>query len=488
VNGSPNLSTLLFDHPFPDGEGLLHTSARTVTAGESRSMAVSTAEQLSGSGVSAGEAVVVQLPNSPEAVTSMMGVWRAGSVFVPLNPRAAKPEVQRVLETLRPAALIGPDGVELFDAPARYDGGVGFVLWSSGTTGAPKPILHTHEAYFEIIDRVLGRLKSGAAPRSERPSPNLIPVSLTLNAGIYNTLFGLRAGAEIVIMDRFDTRDFAGLVSRFAIRSTVLPPAAIAMLNADESITDLRPLKYVRSITAPLSPVQARVFSDRFGVFVLNSYGQAELGEVIGWTAEDARTHPEKLGAAGKPHPGVGVRVDDTGRLWVKPPSRAAGYAGGEDLGERVDSAGFVDTGDLARIDEDDFVWIEGRADDLINRGGNKVHPAEVEEVIRMAPGIGDVAVVAEPDDRLGQVPVAFYEGKHQPDSTLDELCRANLVAYKVPVRFEWVEALPRSEVGKVLKVALASPGERQSTASEPAPESRFRENSLPRDQESSGA
>jgi acyl-coenzyme A synthetase/AMP-(fatty) acid ligase len=476
VTGDPNLSTLLFEHPFADGEDLLHTSERTVTAGESRSMALSTARQLSGAGVTTGEAVVVQLPNSPEAVTSMMGVWRAGSVFVPLNPRAAKPEIERVLETLRPAALIGPDRLELFDTPARYDSGVGFVLWSSGTTGAPKPILHTHEAYFEIIDRVLGRLKSGASARSDRPSPNLIPVSLTLNAGIYNTLFGLRAGAEIVIMDRFDTRDFARLVSRFAIRSTVLPPAAIAMLNADESITDLRPLKYVRSITAPLSPVQARQFSDRFSVFVLNSYGQAELGEVIGWTAEDARTHPEKLGAAGRPHPGVGVRVDDTGRLWVRPPSRAAGYAGGEDLGDRVDSAGFVDTGDLASVDEDGFVWIQGRADDLINRGGNKVHPAEVEEVIRMAPGVGDVAVVAEPDDRLGQVPVAFYEGRRLPDSTLDELCRANLVAYKVPVRFQWVEALPRNEVGKVLKVALPPPGERESGRTDPDPEARYPE------------
>jgi acyl-CoA synthetase (AMP-forming)/AMP-acid ligase II len=97
-----------------------------------------------------------------------------------------------------------------------------------------------------------------------------------------------------------------------------------------------------------------------------------------------------------------------------------------------------------------------------------------------MAPGVGDVAVVAEPDDRLGQVPVAFYEGRRLSDSTLDELCRANLVAYKVPVRFEWVEALPRNEVGKVLKVALPRPRKRQSGRTDP--------DSEPRHPESSGA
>jgi acyl-coenzyme A synthetase/AMP-(fatty) acid ligase len=456
---APNLSTLLFEHPFADEELLLHTASRSVSAGEARVQALSTAQALREAGVKPHHAVVVQLPNGPEAVTAMMGVWRAECVFVPLNARAPQPEVERVLATLAPAATITVSGLTALQGDSRtYEEEVGFVLWSSGTTGAAKPILHTHEAYFEIIDRVLDQLKGGspqASAPSRKPSPNLIPVALTLNAGIYNTLFGLRAGADIVIMDRFDTHDFATLVRRFGIRSTVLPPAAIAMLNADDSLTDLQPLRYVRSITAPLSPGEARRFSDRFGAFVLNSYGMAETGEVIGWTAEDARSHPDKLGAAGRPHPGVLIRTDDSGVLWVKPPMRATGYAGGEDLASRVDSEGYVNMGDLATVDEDGFVWIHGRADDLINRGGNKVHPAEVEEVIRRASGVRDAVVVAAPDPRLGQVPVAYYEGADVGSSALEELCRAHLVPYKVPVRFEWLESLPRNEVGKVIKGAL---------------------------------
>ena len=113
-------------------------------------------------------------------------------------------------------------------------------------------------------------------------------------------------------MDGFDPRIFAELVGRFAIRSTVLPPAAMAMLNDDPAVVDLAPLRYVRSITAPLSPLQARRFADKFGVVVLNGYGQAEIGEVIGWTAADAREHPDKLGAVGRPHPGVSIRIAPT--------------------------------------------------------------------------------------------------------------------------------------------------------------------------------
>ena len=384
----------------------------------------------------------------------MMGVWRAGCVYVPVNARAPQPEVNRILATVGAAAFLGPDGLVLRPGPQDYEPGVGFVLWSSGTTGAPKAILHTHEGYEEILGRVLGQLRSGGE-RRRPPSPNLIPVPLSLNAGIYNTLFGLMAGAAVVLMERFDTTTFAELVHRFAIRSTVLPPGAISMLNDDPSLGDLEPLRYVRSITAPLSPLEARRFSERFGVFVLNSYGQAELGEVIGWKADDARDHPEKLGAAGRPHPGVDLKIDEEGHLWVRPPRHAAGYAGDDELADRMDADGFIDTGDLARVDEDGFVWIEGRAGDVINRGGNKVHPAEVEEVIRLAEGVTDAAVVSAPDRRLGQVPVAFYEGRQVSETVLAELCRQHLVPYKLPVAFHWRAQLPRNEVGKVLRQAL---------------------------------
>ena len=435
------LASLLIDHPFGDDEDLLHTASETVTAGSARAAAQRVAAEL---GPLEGRAVAVQLPNGPDLVTAMVGVWLAGGVYVPVNPRLPDRELADVLAATGPAVVVSEAGIERLAGAEPYPPDVAFVMWTSGTTGRPKAVHHTHTAYVELLDRVLGPLRGGGSG-AKRPSPNLIPVSMALNAGLYNALFGLRAGAPLVIMDRFEPSAFAELVRRFEIRSTVLPPAAMAMLT-DSDVTDLTPLRYVRSITAPLSPLQARRFAARFPVHVLNGYGQAEIGEVIGWTAADAKAHPDKIGAVGRPHPGVHVRLDADDHLLVRPPNTAAG------IEERLDADGFIDTGDLARIDEDGFVWIEGRAGDLINRGGNKVFPDSVEEVLRLAPAVADVAVVGAPDERLGEVPVAFLVGTPVPDADLDALCREHLVAYKVPAAYHWIDQLPRSEVGKILR------------------------------------
>ncbi|MBV9411398.1 MAG: long-chain fatty acid--CoA ligase [Acidimicrobiia bacterium] len=445
-----NLASLLLDHPFADDEPLLCTIEGRVTAGDARRDAGVVAEQLRSAGVGAGQAAAVQLPNDPSAVVAMFGTWMANGVFVPLNPRQTEAEVDAAMDATEPAVFLGAGGARRLPGPARvYEPDIAFVTWTSGTTGVPKPVLQTHSGYFEILDRVLGAVQRDP---TKRPPPNLIPVSLALNAGIYNVLFGLRAGAAIVIMERFTTTDFAELVRRYEIRSTVLPPATMTMLADDDAVTDLLPLRYVRSITAPLSPLAARRFHDKFGVTVLNGYGQAEIGEVIGWTAADAREHPEKLGAVGRPHPGVDIKLvggEEVGELLVRPPRTAAGLDSA-----RVDDDGFVHTGDLARVDGDGFVWIEGRLGDVINRGGNKVFPDHVEEVLRLSPGVRDVAVVGIPDDRLGEVPVAFLVGTGEA-AALESLCREHLVPYKVPADFVFVDSLPRSEVGKVLRREL---------------------------------
>ncbi|SHN46560.1 class I adenylate-forming enzyme family protein [Cryptosporangium aurantiacum] len=498
-----SLADLLLAHPFTDDEALLHTADRTLTAGEARARTAELADRLRAAGVRPGTAAAVRLPNSPESVLAMTAIWSVGAVFVPVNAAAPPAEVEYALAAAHPVALVETDpddgvrvrrldpapdtagGVEVAGGAGGaggaavpsgvagggvrrvYDVGTAFVTWTSGTTGTPKAILHTHDGYLELLDRVLRPLRARATATPARPpSPNLIPVSLALNSGIYNALFGLRAGAALVIMDRFRPREFADLVARFGIRSTVLPPAAIAMLTASD-VEALAPLRYVRSITAALSPLQARRFTERFGAFVLNSYGQAEIGEVIGWTAADAKAHPEKVGAAGRPLPGVEIRVGsetgapdgEVGPLWVRPPRMASGYATGELLADRIDAEGFLDTGDLARMDEDGFVWIEGRAGDLINRGGNKVFPEQVEEVLQLHPAVFEAAVAGAPDERLGEVPVAFVVDAHgavpATDDELVRLCRDHLVAYKVPVAFHRVDALPRTEVGKLRRQEL---------------------------------
>lgn len=227
----------------------------------------------------------------------------------------------------------------------------------------------------------------------------------------------------------------------------------MVMLVDDPAITDLAPLRLVRSITAPLSPLQARRFRDRFGVTVLNGYGQTELGgEVIGWNAADGREFGDtKLGAVGRPHPGVDVRLGEGDELEVRTAKTVPAVA------DRLTTDGYLRTGDIARIDDEGFVWIEGRRSDMVNRGGLKVFPAEVEEVLLLHPSVIDVAVVGDSDDRLGEVPVAHVVTTGPPDvEVLTAHCRELLVPYKVPVRFEACPEIPRNEIGKVQRRALS--------------------------------
>ncbi|MFL6206602.1 MAG: class I adenylate-forming enzyme family protein [Acidimicrobiales bacterium] len=478
-----SLAELLFEGDDVGTSLLLHEGGRDHSLEEVRTRAAEVAEQLTALGVEAGTPVGVMLPNA-EVVAALFGVWRAGGVYVPLNPRLGSSDLAHVLESVDPAVVVTtPVHVERFDGRAavvvdggitrrdgrrgerRFDPEVALVQLTSGTTGRPKPVLLEHAGVRSLLDNVIATLRGGATS-GKPPMPNLIPVSLSLWAGIYQVLFARIVGAPVIVMDGFDPRELARLVDRFQIRSTVLPPAAMAMLNDDESITSLAPLKYVRSITAPLSPLQARRFRDRFGLHVLNCYGQTEIGgEIIGWSAADAKEHgDDKLGAVGRPHAGVHVRSDEaSGELQVRTPAMSAGYADGSDLGDRITPDGWFRTGDVGHLDDDGFVWIDGRLSDMINRGGLKVFPAEVEEVLRLAPDVAEVAVVGVPDDRVGEVPWAFIVA---PTTSVDDdvrhadgsvhrrwegLCREHLAPYKVPARFVVVDELPRNEVGKVL-------------------------------------
>jgi long-chain acyl-CoA synthetase len=452
------LANLLLAHPTSDDELLLQSRHHCWTAGDARDRAHQLAACLSDAGLAPHTAVGLRQRHNVDWIPAMCGIWLAGGVIVPVNPRLPDRAAASTLRDASVSMLVDDNSVEPLETePEALDHDAAFILWTSGTTGAPKPILHRHTEYLTLIDRVLGVLAS-TRDTSKMPSPNLIPVSMALNAGIYNSLFGLRAGAPLVFMDRFSGNEFAELIREHHIRSTVLPPAAITMLNEDPDIEDLSPLRYVRSITAPLSAFQARRFTDKFAVNVLNGYGQAELGEVIGWTAPEARAHPEKIGSIGRPHPGVSIKIlepDDNavGMLAIKPAQPPAPTVLAS-LGDRVLDDGFIDTGDLARSDDDGFVWIEGRMSDLINRGGNKVFPAEVEEVLESMPGVKEAAVAGTSDHRLGEVPVAYVVG----DATDEEMfaaCRQNLVPYKIPVRFVSLDALPRNDAGKILRREL---------------------------------
>jgi acyl-CoA synthetase (AMP-forming)/AMP-acid ligase II len=471
-----NLRSLAELLPPPGSEICVHASNKSYSRTEIRNRAEAIGQSLRDIGLESGAPVGVLLDDAGDMVAAVFAIWLSGGVVVPLNPRFTESELRGTAQQVdlfglvtsgalrervpdRPAVVLGGSTISVRSGvagAARHDQSVALISFTSGTTGTPKPVPLLHERVMEGLDQVLQTLRSkplgptgpwgstGRTGSTKPPMPNLIPVPLSLWAGVYQVLFAFTVGAPIVVMESFQTLEFASLVRSFGIRSTVLPPAAMVMLADDERIEDLSPLRFVRSISSPLSPLQARRFRDRFGIQVLNGYGQTELGgEVVGWSGADASTFgDDKLGAVGRPHPGVQVRSDDeTGELLVRIPGRFDDWQ---------------HTGDVARIDDDGFVWIEGRVSDMINRGGLKVHPAEVEEVLRLVPALADVAVVGVPDDRLGEVPVAFIiERAPVANEELESACRAHLAPYKVPARFARVNALPRNELGKIVKMEL---------------------------------
>lgn len=489
------LSLLLEEHPTALDDAIVHSASRTTTRRELDDLVDVIAGLLDAHGL-AGALVGVSMPNDATVIATWFAVWRTGGTVAPLNPRVPATELDRLIGAAgATAVLTTPELADRFAGPTLFEATIvakscpsvpppppnrpALVQFTSGTTGRPKAVPLEHETILALLDPVIDSLRKN--PSRKSPMPNLIPVSLSLWAGIYNVLFAFRVGAAVVLMDRFEPVEFARRVAEFQIKSSVLPPAALVMLLEEPSITDLSPLKYVRSVSAPLSPFQARRFHERFGIAVLNGYGQTELGaEAIGWSADDWRSYgASKLGSVGRPHSSMRVRVcddngvvlqsDELGEIQIQPvrglPPATEGMEG------RITDDGWLRTGDLGRIDSDGFVWVEGRISAMVNRGGLKVFPDEVEEVIRSHPHVVDAAVVGAPDDRLGEVPVAFVVLGHDlADGDPDELrswAHDRLAPYKVPVSFTVVDSLPRNDMGKVLRnelvdrVAASADGDR---------------------------
>jgi acyl-coenzyme A synthetase/AMP-(fatty) acid ligase len=276
-------------------------------------------------------------------------------------------------------------------------------------------------------------------------------------SGLFILMLAMARRSPAVILERFSVPAFLDALEAWPIRQIALNPAMLSQLVEceDERADSLvGQLVLVRSGSAPLPPRLRKDFCNRFAVPLLQGYGSTETGgEIAGWTDQDLEVHGHsKVESVGRLKPGISVEIrDDTDQIL------SSGEVGR--LAVRVPwfSEEFRDVGDLGYLDDDGFLFLIGRSDDVIDCGGLKIYPAAVEEALEQCPEIAECAIVPEADALLGQAPVA-YVVPGAPGLTaeaVDAFARRALLAYQCPRRIYIVDALPRNDLGNVVRTAL---------------------------------
>lgn len=435
------------------------------TWGRIAEVAYAVAARVPGPGAPCG----VLLRNTPLHLATFLGVLLAEGCVVTANPGLGE-RTRTDLDDLDLALLAGtPDDLAEHGRHSRAQSrlviveplghretepwrgvthpGVAVLMLTSGTTGIPKRVPLAAEALL----RAAGG--SGAEQPRLRTGVAVVNSPLVHVGGVFRVLQCLLSGRPFAMLPRFEVHAWADAVRRHRPATASLVPTALRMvLDSDLTREDLSSLRTVTSGTAPLDPDDADAFRKRFGVPVLTSYAATEFaGGVAGWNLSDfERYGTEKRGSVGRANPGCGLRVvaedgteqapGEPGLLEVRP----------EQLGPGID---WIRTTDLARIDADGFLWILGRSDQTIIRGGFKVQPDTVRAVLEQHPAVRGASVLGVPDQRLGEVPVALVELREDATATAADVLDASapqLARYEIPTRVVVVATLPRTASGKV--------------------------------------
>ena len=464
-----------------------------VTWGELGEAAASVERLLAESGIDSQAPVGWAARNRPAAVASFVALLLSERMVAPLRPAYAVASFRDDIRSQRLAAVVGEPrdwvgegvieaareagtlGIEISGPPfaVRLVSGLealgpgphrepmpGHVIerMTSGTTGAPKRIPVKR-------DVLIPALRAGATPSEgkDRPlalqrSPALLFKPFSHAGGMYGLLLALYQARPIVLFEKFSVKEWVAAVKAYRPKAASLVPTMIRMLlDSDTDPADISSLLAIRSGTAPLEPEVQAQFEARFGIPILIDYSAAEfIGGLAGWSIQDHRAHgASKRGSVGRAKSDVQIRTVSLDCFEPQP----AGETGLIEIKSDRYGPDWIRTSDLAAIDADGFIFLKGRADDAINRGGFKILPEDVAAILRSHPAVNDAAVVAMPDARLGEVPLAVIEladGATPPArDEMDALVRRHLPAYMAPVDYRFVEALPRTASLKISRPEL---------------------------------
>jgi len=467
---------------------------------------------LAARGVKRGSRVAALNTNSHRYVEAYYATAMLGGVFVPVNYRAKRPELEHMLKSSEAQVLfVGerylPEVDSLRSALPKLETLVGFesarsgmpaheellagataleeeaevddddtsiLMFTSGTTSLPKGVMLRYgdfSAYVTANVELADGTPRGAA---------LLCAPLYHIAGATNMMTTLWTGRKLVMQPQFEPRAWLDLVEREKITHAFVVPTMMKQIldQPDLDSRDLSSLEVLSYGGAQMPFPVIRRAIERFpkNVGFVNAFGQTETTStltVLGpedhrleGTAAEIEVRTKRLKSIGRPLPDVEVRIVDeeskalpageVGEIHVRTPRAMKGYAGAKDSPFTAD--GWLPTRDLGWMDEDGYLYVAGRKDDMIIRGGENIAPAEIEAVLVSHPAVEEAAVVGVPDDEWGQRVAAFVAlrpGAKVTEDELGEFCRQRLASFKKPEVFRFLPELPKNPMGKILRREL---------------------------------
>jgi len=450
-------------------------------------------------GFAPGDRVGVLLPNGIDCLVAYYALAKCGLVRVSLNVRETETDHRYKLGDSGARGLIhdNVDGAEGFGAPMVYgrdalrrlidDGPPGACRvdrdlqapyrlgFTGGTTGAPKAVTLTTLGETAELSAFLMDLVPDLAP-----GDRFLHAAPIAHASGAFFLPSLVRGAHSLVMPHFDAAGFVDMAARERATHTFLVPTMLAMIMEEPALetADLR-FKRICYGASPIAPSLLERAMARFGPVFAQTYGQAESPMVITFLGPE---NHDRVGSCGRPYTTVDVAIFDDddeavpagerGEIVCRGTQLMARYWNRPEETARVFRKGWLHTGDIGRMDEEGFVYILDRKNDMLISGGYNVYPREVEDVLLACEGVVEAAVVGLPDEKWGDRVHAVVAGRPglEPDA-IRQFCRARLAGYKCPKSVEIWDALPKSGAGKLLRRAVrdrviasaAATGERQS-------------------------
>jgi acyl-CoA synthetase (AMP-forming)/AMP-acid ligase II len=454
----------------PTACALVEVGGPSLSYGELWERAGRVAGGLRRGGVQRGDRVAIQMPNGIDWVLAFFGVQLAGAAAVPVNTRFTDEEAAYVINdsgavfTFAPNTMM-PDGESVVVEDLGPDD-LAAIFYTSGTTGFPKGAMTSHANFTANSENAFRLLFTD---RSQGPEiSSLISVPLFHVTGCNSQLIPLlELGSRVEILTNpLDIDGFFAAVGSHGVNQLVSVPAIYHAVIAHPNFAelDVSGVTWVSYGGAPIAESLVHRIMDAFpNARVGNGFGLTETSSLASFLPhEEAAAHADSVGfampvvdlAVDQPDPRTGV-----GELLVRGPNVVQGYWNKPEATAETFVEGWLHTGDLARVDDEGLLYIVDRKKDMINRGGENVYSIEVENALAGAPGVGEAAAIAVPDEMMGEkvgaviVPAA---GAQVDIGAVVSYCRARLADFKVP---QYValrdDPLPRNPSGKVLKAQL---------------------------------